>query len=54
VRSTSAASLGIDPAVPPGYDNVEAPDERAAEAAAVAQFSLDEEQCRRLVVREED
>jgi hypothetical protein len=34
--------------------SVEAPDERAAEAAAVAQFNLDEEQPRRLMVWEED
>jgi hypothetical protein len=34
--------------------NVEAPDERAAEAAAVAQFGLDDEQRKRLAVREEE
>jgi hypothetical protein len=33
---------------------VEAPDERAAEAAAVAQFDLDEEQRKRLAVQEQD
>ena len=33
---------------------VKAPDERAAEAAAVAQFGLDDEQRRWLAVREED
>ena len=33
---------------------VEAPDEKAAEAAAVEQFGLDEEQRRRLAVREQD
>jgi hypothetical protein len=33
---------------------VEAPDERSAEAAAVAQFGLDEEQRKRLAVREKD
>jgi hypothetical protein len=33
---------------------VEAPDERAAEAAAVGQFNLDEEQRRRLAVREQE
>jgi hypothetical protein len=32
---------------------VSAPDERTAEAAAIAQFNLDEEQRRRLVVRED-
>ena len=32
---------------------VEAPDERTAEAAAVAQFDLDEEQRKRLAVREQ-
>jgi hypothetical protein len=35
-----------------GY--VEAPDERAAEAAAIAQFDLDESESKRLVVRERD
>jgi hypothetical protein len=34
--------------------DVEAPDERAAEAAAVGQFGLTAEQRRRLVVRAED
>ena len=33
---------------------VEASDERAAEAAAVAQFDLNEEQRKRLVVRAQD
>jgi site-specific DNA recombinase len=33
---------------------VEAPDERAAEAAAVAEYDLDEEQRKRLVVRAQD
>ena len=33
---------------------VEAPDERAAEAAAVAQFDHDQEQCKRLVVLEQN
>jgi hypothetical protein len=33
---------------------VKAPDERTAEAAAVAQFKLDNEQRRRLAVREGD
>ena len=33
---------------------VEAPDERAAEAAAVTQFGLDEEQRKRLVVQAQD
>ena len=33
---------------------VKAPDARAAEAAAVAQFGLDEEQRKRLAVREEE
>jgi hypothetical protein len=33
---------------------VEAPDEKAAEAAVVEQFGLDEEQRRRLAVREQD
>jgi hypothetical protein len=33
---------------------VEAPNERAAEAAAVAEFELSDEQRRRLVVRERD
>ena len=33
---------------------VEVPDERAAEAAAVAQFDLDEEQRKRLAVEEQD
>jgi hypothetical protein len=32
---------------------VEAPDERAAEAAAVEQFALNDEQRKRLAVREE-
>jgi hypothetical protein len=34
--------------------DVQAPDERAAEAAAVAKFNLDHEQRRRLVVQERD
>jgi hypothetical protein len=34
--------------------NVQARDERAAEAAAMAQFNLDPEQRKRLVVREQD
>jgi hypothetical protein len=33
---------------------VEAPDERTAEAAAVVQFGLNEEQRKRLVVRAQD
>jgi hypothetical protein len=33
---------------------VEAPDERAAEVAAVAQFNLGEEERKRLAVREQD
>jgi hypothetical protein len=33
--------------------NVQAPDERAAEAAAVAAFDLDQEERKRLAVREE-
>jgi hypothetical protein len=33
---------------------VEAPDERTAEAAAVAQFGLDDEQRRRLALRQEE
>jgi hypothetical protein len=33
---------------------VEAPDERAAEAATVTQFDLDEEQRKRLAVQEQD
>ena len=33
---------------------VEAPDEKAAEATAVERFGLNDEQSRRLVVREED
>jgi hypothetical protein len=33
--------------------HVQAPGERAAEAAAVAQFDLDQEERRRLAVREE-
>jgi uncharacterized protein YchJ len=33
--------------------NVDAPDEQAAEAAAAVQFGLDEEQRKRLAVREE-
>jgi hypothetical protein len=33
--------------------NVQAPGERAAEAAAVAQFDLDQEERKRLAVREE-
>jgi hypothetical protein len=39
-------------AIPLG--TVKAPDERAAEAAAVGQFGLDDEQRRRLAVRKED
>jgi hypothetical protein len=39
-------------AIPLG--TVEAPDARAAEAAAVVQFGLDEEQRKRLAVREQD
>jgi hypothetical protein len=39
-------------AIPLGI--VKAPDARAAEAAAVVQFGLDEEQRERLAVREED
>jgi hypothetical protein len=33
---------------------VQAPDERTAEAAAVAQFKLDEDQRKRLAVREQE
>jgi hypothetical protein len=33
---------------------VQAPDARAAEAAAVVQFGLDDEQRKRLAVREEE
>jgi hypothetical protein len=44
-------SLLRAPAIPLGI--VKAPDARAAEAAAVAQFKLDEEQRKRLAVREE-
>jgi hypothetical protein len=33
---------------------VEAPDERTAEAVAVAQFDLDQEQRKRLIEREEE
>ena len=33
--------------------NVEAPDERSAEAAAAAQFELNDEQRKRVAVREE-
>jgi hypothetical protein len=33
---------------------VEAPNEKAAEAAAVREFDLSDEQCRRLVVQERD
>jgi hypothetical protein len=36
------------------FGTVEAPDEKAAEAAAVTQFQLDEEQRKRLAVREQD
>jgi hypothetical protein len=39
-------------AIPLGI--VKAPDARAAEAAAAVQFGLDEEQRKRLAVREED
>jgi hypothetical protein len=39
-------------AIPLG--TVKAPDERTAEAAAVAQFGLDDEQRKRLAVREEE
>jgi hypothetical protein len=39
-------------AIPLGI--VKAPDGRAAEAAAVKQFGLDDEQRKRLAVREED
>jgi hypothetical protein len=33
---------------------VEAPNEKAAEAAAVAEFNLSDEQLRRLIVQEQD
>jgi hypothetical protein len=36
------------------HNAVKAPDARAAETAAVAQFKLDEEQRKRLAVREQD
>jgi hypothetical protein len=36
------------------FGAVETPDEETAEAAAVAQFNLDDEQHKRLAVREED
>jgi hypothetical protein len=45
-------SLMRSRAIPLGI--VKAPDARAAEAAAVVQFGLDEEQRERLAVREED
>jgi hypothetical protein len=35
------------------FGNVDAPDEGSAEAAAAVQFGLDEEQRKRLAVREE-
>ena len=34
--------------------NVDAPNEKAAEAAAVAEFELDDEQRRRLIVQEQN
>jgi hypothetical protein len=34
--------------------DVQAPDQKAAEAAAIAEFNLDDEQRRRLVVQERD
>jgi hypothetical protein len=33
---------------------VHAPDQKSAEAAAVAEVKLDQEQCKRLVVRDQD
>jgi hypothetical protein len=49
---TWRVSLLRSRAIPLG--TVEAPDEKAAEAAAVAQFGLDDEQRRRIAVREQE
>ncbi len=49
-----SSDLGASPFSEPAPGVVEAPDKKAAEAAAITEFNLSDEQRKRLVVQEQD